>query len=153
PMTEPDKLQWRSDFRWAPHSPATPADPKSGLAVHYDSADQRLASKPHSECVAYCKRTRGVLTGPSRGWAAIGYCFMASAHAYALAGRGLFRTQAAQPGGNTSHYSVTLATGPTDTITDAQIDAVRQLRRWLMEPATSIAGTVLGHRDFIPTSC
>lgn len=153
PMTEPDKLQWRSDFGWSPHSPATPADPKSGLVVHYDSADQRLASKPHSECVAYWKRTRSFHTGPSRGWADIGYSFMACAHGYVMEGRGLFRTQAAQPGGNTSHYSVTLATGPTDEITDAQINAVRQLRRWLMEPATSIAGTVLGHRDFIPTSC
>src|SRR5699024_12699029 len=73
PMTEPDTLQWRSDFGWSPHSPAASANPKSGLVVHYDSADQRLASKPHSECVAYWKRTRSFHTGPSRGWADIGY--------------------------------------------------------------------------------
>src|SRR5690625_275626 len=45
PMTEPDKLQWRSDFGWSPYSPAASANPKSGLVVHYDSADQRLADR------------------------------------------------------------------------------------------------------------
>lgn len=70
-----------------------------------------------------------------------------------MEGRGLFRTQAAQPGGNTTYYSVTLATGPDDVVTDVQINAVRQLREWLMEPESSIAGAVKGHRDFISTSC
>lgn len=82
-----------------------------------------------------------------------GNSFMACAHGNVMEGRGLFRTQAAQPGGNTSHYSVTLATGPNDTITPEQINAVRQLREWLMEPASSIDGAVLGHRDFVSTSC
>ncbi|WP_026118085.1 N-acetylmuramoyl-L-alanine amidase [Nocardiopsis salina] len=82
-----------------------------------------------------------------------GNSFMACAHGHVMEGRGLFRTQAAQPGGNTTHYSVTLATGPNDTITPEQINAVRQLREWLMEPESSIAGTVLGHRDFVSTSC
>ncbi|TDQ55184.1 Hint domain-containing protein [Actinorugispora endophytica] len=82
-----------------------------------------------------------------------GNSFMACPHAYVIEGRGLFRTQAAQPGGNTTHYSVTLATGPTDEITPGQVNAVRQLREWLMEPRSSIAGTVKGHRDFVPTSC
>lgn len=152
-MPEPDKLQWRSDFGWSKSSPAGRADPKKGLVVHYDSANQNLASKPHSACVAYWKRTRGFHTGPSRGWADIGYSFMACAHGCVMEGRGLFRTQAAQPGGNSTYYSVTLATGPNDTITDAQINAVRQLREWLMEPVSSISGTVKGHRDFIATSC
>lgn len=100
-------------------------------------------------------------TTPNGSWLArregtvyfTGNSFMACAHGYVLEGRGLFRTQAAQPGGNSSHYSVTLATGPTDQITDAQINAVRQLRAWLMEPASSISGAVKGHRDFIATSC
>ena len=82
-----------------------------------------------------------------------GNSFMACAHGHVLEGRGLYRVQAAQPGGNSSHYSVTLATGPTDPITPEQIEAVRQLRQWLMEPDTSISGKVLGHRDFIATSC
>ncbi|MEU3017334.1 MULTISPECIES: N-acetylmuramoyl-L-alanine amidase [unclassified Nocardiopsis] len=82
-----------------------------------------------------------------------GNSFMACPHGYVIEGRGLYRTQAAQPGGNSSHYSCTLATGPTDTITPEQINAVRVLRQWLMEPDTSISGKVLGHRDFISTSC
>ena len=142
-----------SDLGWSPNSPAAYANPRSGLVIHYDSGNQSLASKPHSACVAYWKRTRGFHTGPSRGWADIGYSFMACAHGYVMEGRGLFRTQAAQPGGNSTYYSVTLATGPDDVVTDVQINAVRQLREWLMEPKSSIAGTVKGHRDFISTSC
>jgi len=152
-MPEPDKLQWRSDFGWSKNSPASAANPKSGLVIHYDSSDQNLADKKHEACVSYWKRTRGFHTGPSRGWADIGYSWACCPHGYVMEGRGLFKTQAAQPGGNSSHYSVTLMTGPKDEVTPAQINAVRQLREWLMEPASSIAGKVLGHRDFISTSC
>ncbi|WP_435109589.1 peptidoglycan recognition protein family protein [Nocardiopsis synnemataformans] len=151
-MPKPDKYVSRSGLGW-PACQATRANPRSGLVIHYDSANQNLASKPHSECIAYWKRTRSFHTGPSRGWTCIGYSFMCCAHGYVIEGRGLYKTQAAQPGGNTSHYSVTLATGPDDTITPEQINAVRALRQWLMEPETSIAGTVLGHRDFVSTSC
>lgn len=142
----------RSDLGW-PECPATQADPKSGLVIHYDSVDQGLAGKDHSACLTYWHATREFHTGPSREWACIGYSFMSCPHGYVLEGRGLYRTQAAQPGGNSSHYSVTLATGPKDPITPEQINAVRQLRQWLMEPDTSISGKVLGHRDFISTSC
>ncbi|KOX10154.1 N-acetylmuramoyl-L-alanine amidase [Nocardiopsis sp. NRRL B-16309] len=152
-MPQPDKLQWRSDFGWSPYSPAGSANPRSGLVIHYDSSNQRLADKPHSACEAYWKRTRGFHTGPSRGWTDIGYSFMACAHGYVMEGRGLFKSQAAQPGGNSTYYSCTLATGPTDEVTPAQINAVRQLRSWLMEPQSSIGSTVKGHRDFNSTSC
>ena len=151
-MPRPSKYVSRSDLGWGT-SPADKANPRSGLVIHYDSADQGLADKNHSSCVSYWRNTRSFHTGPSRGWADIGYSFMACPHGYVLEGRGLYRTQAAQPGGNSSHYSVTLATGPKDPIPAAQINAVRQLRQWLMEPDTSISGKVLGHRDFISTSC
>src|SRR5690606_21011466 len=152
-MPQPERLMWRSDFGWSRHSPATPADPKKGLVVHYDGSDQRLASKDHSACIAYWRWCRAFHTGPARGWADLGYSFGCCPHSYVMEGRGLFRTQAAQPGGNTTYYSVTLMCGPNDEITPGQINAVRQLREWLMEPATSIAGTVKGHRDFVSTSC
>lgn len=152
-MPRPDKLMWRSDFGWSPHSPAARANPRSGLVIHYDSTDMDLHAKPHSACITYWKRTRAFHTGPSRGWVDIGYSWGACPHGYVFEGRGLFRAQAAQPGGNTSHYSVTLMTGPRDPVTDAQVNAVRQLREWLMEPESSISGAVLGHRDFVPTSC
>lgn len=152
-MPQPEKLVWRSQLGWSPYSPAAHANPKSGLVIHYDSGNQRLASKPHSECIAYWNRTRSFHTGPSRGWRDVGYSWYCCSHGYVIEGRGLNREQAAQPGGNSTYYSVTLATGPTDEVTAAQINAVRQLREWLMEPATSIRGTVKGHRDFIATSC
>lgn len=151
-MPRPSKYVSRSDLGWG-SSPATRANPRSGLVIHYDSTDQGLAAKDHSACLKYWRDTRSFHTGPSRGWADIGYSFMSCSHGYVLEGRGLYKTQAAQPGGNTSHYSVTLATGPADAITPEQINAVRALRQWLMEPDTSIAGTVLGHRDFVSTSC
>ncbi|WP_051065541.1 N-acetylmuramoyl-L-alanine amidase [Nocardiopsis potens] len=80
-----------------------------------------------------------------------GNSFFACPHGYVFEGRGLKKTQAAQPGGNTTYYSCTLAGGPSEDPTSAQIEAVRQLRAWLMEQ--SVAGTVKGHRDFISTSC
>lgn len=131
---------------------ASYADPRSGLVIHYDGSDQGLAGKSHSACLTYWRNTRAFHMGPSRGWTCIGYSFMSCAHGYVMEGRGLYKTQAAQPGGNTTHYSVTLATGPTDLITPEQINAVRELRQWLTEECGN-AGTVLGHRDFVSTSC
>lgn len=151
-MARPPLYITRADLDWPTTSPAGDANPRSGLVIHYDSTDQGLASKPLSASLDYWRRTRAFHTGPSRGWDDIGYSFLATAQGYIVEGRGLYKAQAAQPGGNTSHYSVTLATGPTDTITPEQIDAVRWLRQWLMEDHGN-AGTVLGHRDFISTSC
>jgi len=80
-----------------------------------------------------------------------GNSFFACPHGYVFEGRGLKKTQAAQPGGNSTYYSCTLAGGPSEDPSVEQIEAVRQLRAWLMEQ--SVAGTVKGHRDFISTSC
>lgn len=153
-MPEPTRLVWRSDLGWPSSSPADYANPTRGLVVHYDSEDQGLADKDHSACVAYWNWARGFHTG-TRGWADVGYSFMACVHGYVMEGRGLYRYQAAQgtTAGNRDYYSVTLASGPNDEITDAQVDAVRELRAWLMEPSTSIAGTVKGHCDFKATAC
>lgn len=151
-MPRPANYISRADLGWGP-SRADRANPRSGLVVHYDSVDQNLADKGLDAAISYWNNTRAFHTGPQRGWVDIGYSFMAAHTGHILEGRGLYRAQAAQPGGNTTHYSVTLATGPGDRITPAQINAVRELRRWLMEPDTAIAGTVLGHRDFIATSC
>ena len=149
-MPRPAKYVPRSDLGWGP-SPAAYANPRSGLVIHYDSSNTRLASKPHSACVTYWKNTRSFHTGPARGWADIGYSFFACPHGYVFEGRGLKKTQAAQPGGNSTYYSVTLAGGPAEDPTEEQIGAVRALRAWLMEKG--VAGTVKGHRDFISTSC
>lgn len=150
-MARPTRYVTRSDLGWPSTSGGNTADPRSGLVIHYDSTNRNLAGKSHSECLAYWQWCRTFHTG-TNGWADVGYSWLACAHGYVLEGRGLRREQAAQPGGNRTHYSVTLATGPTDTITDAQINAVRELRQWLMTDYSN-AGTVLGHRDFIATSC
>ncbi|MBB4931833.1 hypothetical protein F4561_002653 [Lipingzhangella halophila] len=151
-MPRPDRLVWRSDLGWPSSSPAAYANPRSGLVIHYDSSNQNLANRPHSACVDYWNWCRDFHVN-GNGWADVGYSWMACAHGYVMEGRGLYRAQAAQPGGNTTYYSCTLACGPSDEITGAQIEAVRQLRSWLMEPDTSISGTVKGHRDFNSTSC
>src|SRR5690606_16970827 len=144
------KFQKRSVFGWGA-SGAARATPRKGLVIHYDGSNQGLARKAHTSCVAYWKATRRFHMGPARGWADIGYSFGACPHGYVMEGRGLDRIQAAQPGGNDTWYSVTLMSGPGEDPTPAQIDAVRQLRQWLM--GKGVAGAVRGHRDFIPTSC
>jgi hypothetical protein len=144
------KLAQRASFGWGP-SGARTATPTRGLVIHYDGSDQGLAAKPHSACVAYWKNTRKFHMGSSRGWADIGYSFGACPHGEVFEGRGLGHEQAAQPGGNTTWYSVTLMSGPSERPTPAQIGAVRQLRAWLM--SKGVGAAVKGHRDFFSTSC
>ena len=151
-MSLPANYVSRSDLGWGA-SPAAGATIRSGLVVHYDSGNLNLANRPHADCIQYWRNTRAFHTGPQRGWADIGYSFMACPHDYIIEGRGLSKQQAAQPGGNATHYSVTLATGPAEDIAPGAINAVRRLRQWLMASPRNNAGTVLGHRDFIATSC
>ncbi|GLZ03941.1 hypothetical protein Acsp03_14070 [Actinomadura sp. NBRC 104412] len=80
-----------------------------------------------------------------------GNSFAACPHGIVLEGRGWQRQQAAQPGGNSTWTSVTLATGPSEDPTTAQINAVRELRAWLR--GKGLAAAVRGHRDFVSTSC
>jgi hypothetical protein len=140
----------RADFGWG-SSGASYAHPTRGLVIHHDGSDQGLAGKPHSACVTYWKNTRRFHTGPSRQWVDIGYSFGACPHGYVFEGRGLSKTQAAQPTGNTTYYSCTLMSGPGEKPTQAQIEAVRELRAWLM--SKGVGGLVKGHRDFYSTSC
>lgn len=150
-MALPENFVSRGDLGWG-NTAASYANISQGLVIHYDSGNLGLASKPHSACVQYWHNTRAFHRGPQRGWADIGYSFFSCPHDYILEGRGLNRQQAAQPGGNATHYSVTLATGPAEEIPDAQINSVRRLRKWLIEDHDNHP-RVLGHRDFISTSC
>lgn len=144
------KLVPRTAFGWGPTA-APAANPRNGLVIHYDGGDQGLAGKPHTACVSYWQNTRRFHMGPSRGWADIGYSYGCCPHGQVFEGRGYGRQQAAQPGGNTSWYSVTLMSGPSEHPTSAQIQAVRRLRAWLM--SKGVNGAVKGHRDFYATSC
>lgn len=153
-MPEPTRLVWRSDLGWDPYSPANYADPDQGLVIHYDSSNQRLADRGHDACVEYWRWCRSFHMD-NRGWDDVAYSWFPCPHGYVMEGRGLYRYQAAQgtTAGNSDYYSATLACGPDDEIPQVQIEAVRELRQWLMEPDTSLAGAVLGHRDFTSTSC
>jgi hypothetical protein len=144
------KLETRKVFGWGA-SGAGSASPKNGLVIHYDGSDQDLADGPHSECQKYWRETRVFHMGPQRGWADIGYSFAACPHGVILEGRGLGKVQAAQPGGNSTWYSCTLMSGPSETPNTAQINAVRELRAWLR--GKGVGAAVRGHRDFIDTSC
>ncbi|MFC3996699.1 N-acetylmuramoyl-L-alanine amidase [Nocardiopsis sediminis] len=145
PASPSGRAGWRVDLRSDSHLAPLAADRGAGFSVTTETYTGRI----------WCPST------PDRTWLArragtvyfTGNSFMACPHGYVIEGRGLFKQQAAQPGGNSTYYSVTLATGPSDPITDAQIEAVRQLLQWLVEPESSISRTVKGHRDFISTSC
>lgn len=144
------ELVKRSTFGWGPTA-AGLATPRNGLVIHYDGSNQGLAGKPHAACLTYWRRTRQFHMGAARGWADIGYSFGCCPHGVVFEGRGEGHVQAAQPGGNTTWYSVTLMSGPGEQPTVAQVDAVRQLRAWLMRKGLGAA--VKGHRDFFSTSC
>lgn len=145
----------RSYFGWG-RTAAHSASPSRGLVIHYDGPGQNLTSKPHQDCISYWKSVRKYHMN-SNGWLDIGYSFGVCPHSdssgdgYVFEGRGLNREQAAQPGGNTTYYSVTLMLGDGEHPTDVQIQTVRELREWLHRKGN--ANTVKGHRDFISTSC
>jgi hypothetical protein len=140
----------RSEFGWGTTG-AAHARPSKGLVIHYDGSDQNLAGKPHASCVDYWRRTRNFHTGSNRQWVDIGYSFGACPHGFVFEGRGENHAQAAQPGGNTTWYSVTLMSGPGEKPTPPQIEAVRELRAYLM--SRGLGSAVKGHRDFYATSC
>lgn len=144
------RLIKRAEFGWGV-SAASRATPTKGLVIHYDGSRQNLAGKDHSACVTYWKSTRRFHMGPSRKWSDIGYSYGACPHGFVFEGRGLNRIQAAQPTGNSTWYSCTLMSGPGEAPTAAQIEAVRELREWLM--GKGVGALVKGHRDFYSTDC
>lgn len=146
----------RSSFGWGRTS-ARAADPKSGLVIHYDGPGSRLTEKSHEKCIEYWRSVRRYHVS-SNGWSDIGYSFGVCPHSngrgegYTFEGRGLYREQAAQPGGNTTFYSVSLMLGDGEKPTDIQVQTVRELREWLIKK-TGMRNVVKGHRDFISTKC
>lgn len=145
----------RQSFGWG-RTAARAANPTQGLVIHYDGPGNHLTQKSHDACIAYWQSVRRYHMN-GNGWVDIGYSFGACPHAdekgegYVFEGRGLRREQAAQPGGNTTYYSVTLMLGDGEHPTDVQINTVRELREWLHSKGN--ANTVKGHRDFYNTSC
>jgi len=140
----------RSEFGWglsaAPH-----ANLNKGLVIHYDGPGLNLTHKPHSACIAYWKAIR-IFHMRSHGWLDIGYSYGACPHGFVFEGRGVDKQQAAEPGGNSSYYSCTLMLGDGEVPLSTQIEATRELHKWLMDVHGN-ASTVKGHRDFNSTSC
>jgi N-acetylmuramoyl-L-alanine amidase-like protein len=143
------KLERRSSFGWGA-TPAPSAPCRNGIVVHYDGSNQGLADKSHSACRTYWSNTRRFHIN-TRGWLDIGYSAAVCPHGIVMEGRGFFRSQAAQPGGNTTWTSVTFMSGPSERPTTTQINAFRELRSWLR--AQKVAAAIRGHRDFVSTSC
>lgn len=141
----------RANLGWGPTKAGT-ARPTRGLVIHFDGSNRGLARKPHSACLDYWQWCRGFHMGPDRGWLDVGYSWACCPHGIILEGRGLSREQAAQPGGNSTWYSVTLMSGPAEHPTPEQITAVRRLRAWLIA-AHGLGTAVRGHRDFVNTDC
>ncbi|MGW5877793.1 peptidoglycan recognition protein family protein [Nocardiopsis terrae] len=142
-------LRPRSYFDWG-SSGASVTYPSRGLVIHYNGPATNL--RTHSDCIAYWKRVRrDHMAG--NGWADLGYSWGACRHGEVFTGRGLHRYQAAQgtTRGNSEWYSVTLMLGGDEQPTEGHIQAVRDLRAYLM--ARGVGGAIRGHRDFVSTSC
>lgn len=146
------KLERRSAFGW-PATTAGYAPCTNGLVIHYDgaSAPRNFGSKSHLACRDYWKWCRTFHMGGTRRWQDIGYSYACCPHGIVMEGRGFQHVQAAQPGGNSTWTSVTLMLGEGEYPTDAQVEAVRELRTWLR--GQGLAAAVRGHQDFISTSC
>jgi hypothetical protein len=133
-----------------------PTDTSLEVQVTHRSAQQHWVWSPSAKLDPTSRTTRvgcvetvnGTLIIRQSGKVAlVGNC----PHGVLFEGRGENHVQAAQPGGNSTFYSVTLMSGPGEDPTTAQIDTVRQLRAYLMRKG--MAGSVRGHRDFFSTSC
>ncbi|MEV2279177.1 N-acetylmuramoyl-L-alanine amidase [Nocardiopsis sp. NPDC049922] len=144
------KLLERSYFGWGT-SGASYANPKRGIAVHYNGGATGLSEDAsHSKCVSYWKNTRRYHVY-GNGWADIGYSFGVCPHGYVFEGRGLNKTQAAQPGGNTTYYSVTFMIGGSEKPGEKHLRAWRDVRDYLF--SKGVRKVIKCHSDFIFTSC
>ena len=140
----------RKDMNW-PATTANKANTNSGLVMHYDGNNRGLANKSCGSCKAYWEWCRDFHMGPGRDWQDVGYSYFVCPHGNRYNGREYGHEQAAQPGGNTTWTSCTLALGPAETPTDAQINGVRKLRAELMKKGMKAA--IRGHSQFISTNC
>jgi hypothetical protein len=143
------KLQRRSAFGWGP-SAAGYADPRLGIAVHYEGSRTGIANWTHDRCIDHWQATRRFHMN-TRGWKDIAYSFSCCKH-YVLEGRGPRKAQAAQPGGNTTWYSCTFMTGPGEAIHPGQVENFRQLRAWL-RGTYGVAAAIRPHSSFVSTGC
>lgn len=149
-MSYSSRLVTRSELGWG-GTKASRAACTRGLVLHYDGSDQNLRNRSHSACLDYWQRTRSFHRNV-RGWLDIGYSFGACPHGYILTGRGINRSQAAQPSGNSTYHSCTTMGGPGEPLTDSQVAAIMDLHQHLHNNH-GVAMVQKCHSDFISTSC
>lgn len=131
-------------------APGNHAEVRKGIAVHYDGGTGKgLALKPHSACVSNVKAIHQYHL--SKGWAGIGYAWLICPHGYVFEGRGFDRTQAAQPGGNSSYQSVQFMLGGDEKPNAEMYEAWYQLRDFLR--SKGVAKDIKPHSHFIATTC
>lgn len=143
------KLVRRSQWG-GPTSIGSRANPTRGCVAHYNGGPIGLKGRPHSACLDYVRRVHRQHLNQS--WAGIGYSFLACPHGCVIEGRGLGRAQAAQPGGNTTHYSIQMMVGGNEEPTAVQVQAWRDARAYI-RANRSVSAHVGKHSDFIATSC
>lgn len=143
------KLVRRSQWQ-GPSNIGSYANPTRGCVAHYNGGAIGLKGKPHSACLDYVRRVHRQHLNQS--WAGIGYSFLVCQHGYVIEGRGLDRAQAAQPGGNTSHYSIQMMVGGSEEPTAAQVQGWRDARAYI-RANRNVSAHVGKHSDFISTSC
>ncbi|WP_304455873.1 N-acetylmuramoyl-L-alanine amidase [Nocardiopsis sp. YSL2] len=128
------------------------ANPTRGCVAHYNGGAIGLIKpgKPHAACYDYVRRVHRQHL--NQGWAGIGYAFLACPHGYVFEGRGLSHQQAAQPGGNSTWYSIQMMVGGGEQPTDLQIQAWRDCRTYIRQ-RRAVAAAIRGHYQFVSTSC
>lgn len=143
-------LRKRTYFGWPSSANVSSAPCKNGMVAHYDGSNQNLAGKGHSACISYWKNTRRFHMN-SRGWSDIGYSYGVCPHGEVFEGRGFGKSQAAQPGGNSTWTSCTFMSGPSESPTQKQLQGWWELRAYLRKKG--LGSAVQGHQYFISTSC
>lgn len=153
PKPEPGgQMKLVTRARWGgPATIGTATPVRQGIAVHYDGgAAKGLAAKDHSACTANVKAIHNYHLNTQK-WAGIGYAWLICPHGYVYEGRGFDRTQAAQPGGNSSHQSVQFMLGGDERPTPAMYEAWYQLRDHLY--SRGVAKNIRPHSSWIATTC
>ncbi|MFE6305049.1 N-acetylmuramoyl-L-alanine amidase [Nocardiopsis sp. NPDC057823] len=133
-----------------PASIGSYANPTKGCVAHYNGGAIGLIGKPHLACYDYVRRVHRQHL--NQGWAGGGYSALACPHGYVFEMRGLDRQQAAQPGGNSTWYSIQMMVGGNEKPTPEMIQAWRDYRTYIRQ-RRAVASAIRGHYQFISTSC
>lgn len=151
PAPEEDEMKLVTRVQWGGpvEAPGKAAEVRQGLAVHYNGPALDLVAKGHGACAPAVKAMHNYHL--SKSWSGIGYAWLICPHGYVFEGRGFDRTQAAQPGGNSSHQSVQFMIGGDEKLTADALRAWYQLRDFLR--SDGVGNEIKPHSDWTSTTC